>query len=133
MVDSNEIPFNSEVETDLILERTWGVCDGAEGYCGYCRSLHNFPGSYELLGTGRHFWRATGSKKFAILKYVFSPWTDRMIARRLQIQERIPQSDKDKNLGTQHIRDKESIQLDFTYYQNRAENLKDMITKLYKN
>jgi|688.fasta_scaffold118617_6 hypothetical protein len=129
MVDSKEIPFNSEIMNDLILERTWGFANDNKGGCNYCRSLHNFPIKYPI---GRHFRHVSGNEKFAILKYMFSPWNENMIKRKLQIQHRIPQSDRDKGFGHQHIRDRDSIQNDFISYQNLSENLINMINKLYK-
>lgn len=52
--------------------------------------------------TGRHYHDIT-NRSLKVLWYGYSPMTERMLQRKLQIQNRIPDSDKAQNLGHHHF------------------------------
>jgi hypothetical protein len=78
------------------------------------RSLHNISVQYPIrntnncTGPGRHY-TLYNTDKLAIFYYGWCPFDEGQIARKLQIQTQIPQSDKDKGWGFQHIVDKEKL------------------------
>ena len=64
------------------------------------RCLHNNRVRYI---PGRHFSNFEDTTEdFVIFNYGFSPMNEKMISRKLQIQNRIPESDKRKNWGSEH-------------------------------
>lgn len=65
------------------------------------RCLHNSNNLRYPIG--RHFLNYEDtSKDFIIFNYGFSPMNENLISRKLQIQNRIPESDKRSNLGAEH-------------------------------
>lgn len=90
-VDHNK-PLFEQITTGIRVE------DSIKEY--YWRSLHNTSVKYN---PGRHFKQESSyNYKFIVLKYFFAPMTEEMIARRLQIQTRIPQIDRYLNRGHHH-------------------------------
>jgi hypothetical protein len=90
--------------------------------------------------TGRH-WHYGGDahtnsydeSKAVILWCGFYPKNDQMIKRKLQIQENIPQSDKDAGFGIQHIKNRENI---FEMYNKNLQKhvaIPDNISKMINN
>lgn len=69
------------------------------------RSLHNFNVSYHV---GRHFM-GNYSSDFTIYYYGFAPYNEKVLNRKLQIQNKIPESDKALGHGKQHLTDKEKL------------------------
>ena len=63
------------------------------------RSLHNYNFFYD--NPGRHY-PATHHPNFVIFKYQFAPMTKELIQRKLQIQTRIPESDRLSGAGWHH-------------------------------
>jgi len=51
---------------------------------------------------GRHYRRLINTERFIIFNYGFAPMTDEFIARKLQIQTRVPLSDRLAMAGGQH-------------------------------
>ena len=93
------------------------------------RSLHNYNIHYP---NGRHFKDKENITENAwILWYGFSPFNDELLKRRLQIQNRIPQIDKDRNFGWQHITTKEMLENALQKNQPYVKNFKDFIGKYY--
>ncbi|MFE5320729.1 glycosyltransferase family 2 protein [Paenibacillus sp. NPDC056579] len=90
------------------------------------RFIHQYPdGAY---GPGRHqsFHPSESYIPGAyMLHFRFSPWNEEMIRRKLFIQTRIPQSDKDKGWGAQHFVDRP--ELERVYYETaaKAEDLRN--------
>lgn len=75
------------------------------------RQLHTYPnGNYTI---GRHHTFNTKNifrtDKAHIIWFGFYPMNDKLLKRKLQIQQNIPQSDKDGGFGVQHLFDKEKI------------------------
>lgn len=63
------------------------------------RLLHNNTVRYSH---GRHYRRLINTERFIIFNYGFAPMTDEFIARKLQIQTRVPMSDRLSMAGGQH-------------------------------
>jgi hypothetical protein len=72
------------------------------------RRMSSYSYPYNL---GRHYTDAQNSD-LVILWYRNSPYNAEMIKRNLQIQQRIPQSDKVMGFGIQHITNKEGLKRD---------------------
>jgi len=77
------------------------------------RTLHS--NSRCNYGVGRHN-QSSGTPQtniyrtdFFILWCGFYPWNNKIIERKMQIQQNIPQSDKDARLGFQHILDNQKL------------------------
>jgi hypothetical protein len=51
---------------------------------------------------GRHYRRLITTESFIIFNYGFAPMTDEFIARKLQIQTRVPMTDRLASAGGQH-------------------------------
>jgi hypothetical protein len=73
------------------------------------RSFHNFNNTYPK--PGRHYFvdPSQYSKDFVIFHYGWYPMCDATLNRKLQIQTRIPETDKNNRLGWHHITDRESL------------------------
>lgn len=75
----------------------------------FTRQLHNFPnGNY---GIGRHntFNQKVPTSKAHIIWLGYYPLNDNLLKRKLQIQQNIPQRDKDRGFGSQHLFDKNKM------------------------
>ena len=57
---------------------------------------------------GRHY-PDFNTDKLKVLWYGWSPFNKRVLARKLQIQNRIPESDKARGFGSQHIADEKTL------------------------
>ena len=67
------------------------------------RKLRCFHNNQVKYIPGRHFSNFEDTtKNFVIFNYGFSPMNSDLISRKLQIQNRIPESDKRKNWGSEH-------------------------------
>lgn len=65
-----------------------------------CRAIHNTERLH--YPTGRHYLDPN-CMGLQVLWYGYSPMTQKMLDRKLQIQHRIPESDKQQNLGHHHF------------------------------
>ena len=75
----------------------------------FTRQLHTFPnGAYHI---GRHgtIHNSIPTNKAHIVWFGYYPMNDNLLKRKLQIQENMPQSDKDRGLGFQHLFDKNKL------------------------
>ena len=73
------------------------------------RYIHNYSnGNYKI---GRHLtnYNYIQTNKAHIIWFGYYPMNDRLMKRKLQIKNNIPQSDRDKGFGVQHFYDKETI------------------------
>lgn len=59
-----------------------------------------------------------------VLWFGFSPWNDQTIARKLQIQSKIPDSDKKKGLGVQHLVDTSGLEILYHQEVEKSEDLR---------
>lgn len=96
------------------------------------RCLHNSEINYPL---GRHFENFSEiSSEFVIFNYGFAPMNKHMVERKLQIQYRIPQSDKNRGLGNEHHNsgrglDEKSLFAMFEKYKLQSKDLYDKMKK----
>lgn len=128
MVDTKEQMF-TEVKNDLISERCNGLDFEKENNFRIrrARCFSNFNVNYPL---GRHF-ENYDTDEFRILWYgAYSPFNDKSIKRKLQIQTRIPNQDKLNKHGYEHIKTESELLKDFEFYQNKSENLYNKIINL---
>ena len=85
------------------------------------RCLHNHQIKYV---PGRHFSNFDdATDDFVIFNYGFSPMNEDLISRKLQIQYRIPESDKRKNWGSEHHDNNRGL---------TAEKLYDILENTYR-
>lgn len=134
MVDTLEqmySPINSNIP--LLKQRQYGVNITTKKqdpvHDRFCR---NFSEVYiPSPTTGRHWRCEHNTDLFRICWYRFSPFNEEMIKRNLQIQTRIPESDKISNLGFEHVTSKEKLLSDLKIYQQNSTNLQIEINKLY--
>lgn len=98
---------------------------------GY-RIIHNHPeGKYNF---GRHFshLNPVHTDDYLIIWTGFYPMNEKMLARKLQIKDKIPLSDKIAGHGGQHMMDKaQMIQKNFQKY-NIGKHIKHLNEKLYQ-
>lgn len=142
MVDSVECEFTElNPNKDLIKQRFYGInllydirfsSDPYLVFDRRSRLLSNHPNKYT---PGRHFPEITTINKrvpFLILWYGFSPFNDRLLNRKLQIQNKMPKSDIDKGLGLQHITSGQKIINAFkSIYQPMSKDLRPFIKDYY--
>jgi len=98
----------------------------------FMRSLHNFPLNYfetSIWGAGRHYW-GTPCEDFRILWYGYSPFNERLLKRKLAIQNQIPQEDKAAGNGKQHLLNKELAMERFYWHRQFSVELKNQIEEL---
>jgi hypothetical protein len=87
-----------------------------------CRAIHNTTSlRYQ---PGRHFIHGN-CKELQVLWYGYSPMTPEMIERKLQIQYRIPPSDKMQGRGLHHFTNEEYINHNYTRYMPFVTDLSD--------
>lgn len=133
MVDTTEQEF-TEIKEDLFKERQFGLHRHNHFGIRSARSLHNYLINYpEVTGPGRHFITPTCpcegqrvTEDFFILWYGFSPFTEKLIDRKLQIQT--------KNLPNGgwtggHDINRDTLIGIFKSYQSKVEDLSEEINK----
>lgn len=93
------------------------------------RVLHNHRVWYS---PGRHFRNANNTNDFVIFNYGFSPMTKEFYERKLQIQSKIPESDKSKGLGGEHTNNGSGLTLEslLNMYRNILPKCKDLKEKM---
>lgn len=121
MVDTQK---DAEITHDksLIKQRPFGIpydranpisIERAISHERVCRAIHNTTSlSYS---TGRHFVDSN-CMQLQVLWYGYSPMNQKMLERKLQIQHRIPDSDKAQRLGHQHITDEQGLNKTYNRY-----------------
>lgn len=96
------------------------------------RCMHNTIFNYPC---GRHFVNyEDASDDFVIFNYGFAPWNQKIIDRKLQIQYKIPLSDKIKNFGTEHHNGNKRLTQENLFdkiekYRSQSENLRHRMKK----
>jgi len=129
MVDNVNDEFNNpDYNEDLFLQRTHGASytDLNNFLFKKSRKLSNYFSSYPL---GRHFG-TYNTTEFVILWYGFSPMNDKLIDRKIQIQHKIPESDKLSKRGFHHFVNREQVIEQFKSWQIKSEDLGDNIKQL---
>ena len=128
MVDKNP-HMEPSYARPLIEQKVFGIhYRGRDPFERRPRLIHNNPNiNYPL---GRHY-PSFSTEKLAVLWYGWSPYNDKFKNRKLQIQNRIPESDKARGFGSSHI---QTLQQSDTQYKQqmvpRIVNLTDEIACL---
>lgn len=102
LVDKEILPLTSP----LFKDRTHGILDyeARNPIASLRRWRYIHKAEHGHYQTGRHgtFLPLFNKSEFLILHFLYSPW-DHCKARKLQIQNKIPQTDKAAGLGAEHI------------------------------
>lgn len=115
-------PLN--IHFPLVKQRTYGT---KEKY-RKTRTIHSLPdGHYDV---GRHSPKIFPYKEptlyeAVILWYGFSPFNEAILKRKLQIQTRMTQKDKESGVGVEHITNEETLIKTVEDYQHKLINFKD--------
>ena len=120
-VDNLDELFRNLLNRDVVYHKDRGT-----------RQLHNFPnGNYDL---GRHstYNRSVVTNEAHIVWMGYYPMNDNLLKRKLQIQQNIPQSDKDKKNGFQHLFSKNAMSYINLYKSKSGMSLKDINSSLYE-
>lgn len=127
MVDSSREQF-SEPTGSLLKERTNGLSpfDRIENF--RIRRARKFTNYFSDYPTGRHY-EYINNDDFIICWYGYSPFNEKTIARKLQIQTKIPEADKIYGRGGEHLVTREKLLSNFVGYQKDSKCLKDLIGK----
>lgn len=133
MVDHPSLEFTElDVNIPITQQRTWGIKDhNMRGH----RFIHNYPsipynlGRHELLGNKESIYLDVNT--ISVAWYGYSPFNDEIIDRKLQIQTKIPQHDKDVRLGGEHLVDKNKLIETFRLYQKSIIDFKDDKNMIY--
>lgn len=133
MVDSAKNGFTYPDENkDLIPQRTYGIHpfqynEILKRESRRSRKLSNYFTNYPL---GRHY-ETYNTKDFLILWYGYSPFNENVIKRKLQIQTKIPDSDKSMGFGFQHLVSEKNLIDNFKYYQTESIDLSYLIKAIW--
>lgn len=127
MVESIEYESNTPLDMyqPLIKQRTFGLNESFRK----TRTIHCAPdGQYD--GIGRHFPKVSphtfpGLYEAVVLWYGFSPFNDAILQRKLQIQQKMTESDKINGIGREHVTTREALQSQFENYQTKLVNFKN--------
>lgn len=95
------------------------------------RSARRLGNYFYPYSPGRHFANVN-TTSFIILWYGFSPFNGKMLKRKLQIQDNIPDSDKEVGFGYQHITDIEEQKRKLHILQNDTEDISKIIKSFLK-
>lgn len=128
MVDSittefTELEFPNE---SLVAQRMNGInIERGEQFFNIrkARSLHVTVPYYP---TGRHYTKYN-TDDCVILWYGYSPFNEDTIKRKLQIQTRIPDFDRQQEKGIEHFVTRDQLIYNFRYYQQHAEDLTEFL------
>jgi len=128
-INNNYELFSNLLQNDIVYHSDRGP-----------RQIHNFPnGRYTI---GRHSTKniSIPTSKAHIIWTGYYPMNDKLLKRKLQIQQNIPQRDKDRGYGIQHLWDKDKLLSINTEKVNSGISLKninlplyDLLTLKYKN
>lgn len=127
MIDKNPLD-KPKSEIGLVEQKPWGIPDNIPQNI-LVRKILRQPKKiphrnrfYHCLPTGmysigRHFSMHPHAKNRCLnmmtLHYGFSPWCNEFINRKLQIGQKVPESDKKNGWGTQHFYDKNKLEEEF--------------------
>jgi hypothetical protein len=124
-LNSYNINNNYELFTNLFNDDVVYHCDRMT------RQLHNFPnGNYNV---GRHSTNniCVPTSEAHIIWMGYYPMNDNLLNRKLQIQQNIPQRDKDRGFGYQHLFSKETMLNINNQKSNTGSSLKNINLPLY--
>lgn len=95
------------------------------------RQIHTFPhGNYTW---GRHSTNhpTVRTEEMFVLWFGFYPMNDALLKRKLQIQQNMPQSDKQRGLGFQHLWSREQMLHENAVKAEQGKPLQELCPKLY--
>jgi UDP-glucose 4-epimerase len=95
------------------------------------RQLHNYPNGKYTVGRHSTHNMTIPNNNAHIVWFGFYPMNDNLLKRKLQIQQNIPQRDKDRGFGFHHLWDKEKLLSLTTEKSNSGMKLKDINLSLY--
>jgi hypothetical protein len=95
------------------------------------RSSRRLGNYFYPYSPGRHF-ATVNTTSFIILWYGFSPFNEKSLSRKLQIQNNIPDSDKEVGFGYQHITNIEEQKTKLHRLQQDTEDIKKIINAYLK-
>lgn len=102
----------------------------------WMRSAHNYPRNYfaeSVYSVGRHFWNLEDwDDRLAICHMNLSPYTEKFIERKMNVQTRLTQEDHVNNRGIHHRTNKEKIADTKKFYDALAIDLSDEINRMEK-
>ena len=132
MVDSEENEFREpDKNLSLLKTRTNGIdltLKHSEDFSKDrgCRLIHkNDEYRYPL---GRHY-HESNTDLFHVLWYGYSPFTERLLERKLQIKDRIPLDNIKRKLGFEHMYPREKMIEEMKRYQRSSNDMSDFINK----
>ena len=99
----------------------------------FIRQIHNFPnGNYHI---GRHGTKnpSIETSEAHIIWFGYYPMNEHLLNRKLQIQQNIPQRDKDRGFGFHHLFDKNTLLRINNEKSNSGRTLKDINLSLYES
>jgi hypothetical protein len=123
VVDREESTKNDKSQALMRQKNAFYFQDGASGILTqeeemyvnnhYNRFMHTIRDFQNPYGIGRHDFRhASVLQNTHILKYVYGPFPD-FYSRKLQIKNRMPESDKQFNFGHQHLIEYDQLDSDY--------------------
>lgn len=116
-------PFNEQYRNE------WRV-PHADIWCRLMRGMHNHNYNYmEHMGPGRHTWNPYPTNDFRILWYGFSPYTERLINRKLVIWKEMPEEAQLKGIGAHHNTTRHQILWRLGQHQEYTLELRDIIAQ----
>lgn len=129
MIDSNP-EILPTYDIPLIDQKTFGIhYRNEKGLIRPGRLLHDKK-DIKYSSVGRHYHYTT--EELVILWYCWSPFNKKMIDRKLQIQNRVPEDNKILGLGAHHFVSLNEVNNNYKEHLSIARELKEDINK-YKN
>jgi hypothetical protein len=135
MVDRQSDEFNyPDQNYSLTYQRNNGIHPFQISYAINQETRRNrkFSNFFSKYPTGRHY-ENYNTEDFLILWYGYSPFNEKTIQRKLQIQDRIPDSDKLRRMGYHHLVNRDDLINKLKTYQNESKDLTDYISKFTYN
>lgn len=130
-VDEEEYRYSIDKNVPLHEQLNYGMGTEETNFFRGCRLLHKNFCEYPL---GRHFRNVIPTEEFIIFNYGFSPMTEEMYKRKLQIQEKIPYEDKVNGLGAEHTAglsglNKEKLIEQYKQHLKKSKNLTEIMER----
>lgn len=117
--------FEQQKPENVILNTRW------------MRSIHNYPVDYlatSIYSVGRHFWDLTrATDQLAICHMNLTPYTQKFLQRKKNIQRRLTRSDHQADRGIHHQVDDVKIEARKRFYDQLTVDLLPEIKKLESN
>ena len=130
MVDSKEQEFSyPSREKSLIEQRRFGASYKQHFSFKNARKFSNYFSPYPC---GRHY-STYNTETFLILWYGFSPMNEKLLERKLQIQDKISEEEKKSGLGGHHLTNKEEQIGNLRKWQECSKDLSEEISAAMVN